>query len=346
MEATKTDRLVYGDVLRCLAAFAVVLLHCAGASLAAEDPASTRFLVLNVLDGACRWAVPMFVMISGAFLLDPEKPMGGKKWLGHLRRAALLLVFWSVFYAFADTYGIYAGAEWCRVALTRAVTGQLHYHLWYLPALLGLYLLIPPLRALIRGASRRTLWYLAGLWGAVALGARTLGSLLPGWLGQPWVELLRLSALTDLWGYLLLGYLLKTCALAPRRKWVCYALGVLGLAVTWGGTWLLSLRQGGLDGRLYEYLTPNVALTAAALFLAARRRRWGGGAVWAAAAPATLGVYLLHPLLLLVCQNHGLPRPGWGVWWAVPAEAAILFAVALGGSLILRRIPKVGKILF
>lgn len=336
-------RLGYCDALRCLAALAVVLLHCAGATLALEDPGSTRFLVLNFLDGATRWAVPMFLMLTGAFLLDPRRDLNMKKWLGHLARVAVPLLIWGFLYAFYDTKGAHLGLEWFLEALIRMVKGELHYHLWYLPMLLGVYLLIPPMRALVQGSSRQGLWYLAGLWGVVTLGLNTLYAFFPDGLGRPWLNMLGLYGLSGYMGYVLLGYLLRTCAVERRWEWLCYALGLVGLVVTVGGTHLLSLRAGGLEGRLYGYLTPNVCFTALAIFLAARRLELGRSPMWAKAAQGTFGAYLLHPYLLHLLQEKGLPDPAWNVAWAVPLEALVLFAAALVVSLALRKLPKVGK---
>ena len=339
----KGGRVGYGDFLRCLAALAVVVLHCAGATLASEDPGSTRFMVLNLLDGATRWAVPMFLMLSGMFLLDPRREMPVKKWLGHVGRVALALVLWGFFYAFYNTRAAHVGAEWGLEALISVVTGRLHYHLWYLPMLLGLYLLLPPMRALVKGASRQTLWYALGLWAVVNLGFGAWYTFFPNSVTKPWYNMLGLYGLSGYMGYLLLGYLLRTCRMTRRREGLCYALGVLGLAATCAGTWLLSMSAGKLDSKLYNYLTPNVALTAAAIFLLCRRLEVGRHPAWAKVGALTFGVYLVHPLLLSRLQEHGLPDPMWNVAWFVPLEAVALFAAALAVTWCLRKIPKVGK---
>ena len=345
MRETKTARLGYADFLRCFAALAVVVLHCAGATLAAEDPASTRFFVLNILDGATRWAVPMFLMLSGAFLLDPKREMTRKKWLGHMARVAVALLVWGFAYAFYDTRAAHMGAEWFLEALINMVTGRLHYHLWYLPMLLGLYLLIPPMRALVKGASRQTLWYTLCLWGAVNLGFGTWYAFFPNAVSRPWYNMLGLYGLSGYMGYLLLGYLLKTCRLERRREGLCYALGALGLVATCTGTRLLSMSAGALDDRLYGYLTPNVFFTAAAIFLAARRLELGKHPGVAKMSALTFGVYLLHPLLLNCLQLRGLPDPAWNLAWFVPLEAIALFAASLAVTWCLRKIPKIGTYL-
>lgn len=342
-EKLRSARLGYSDVLRCLAALAVVTLHCAGATLASEDPASTRFLVLNVLDGGTRWAVPMFLMLTGMFLLDPDRPLPTKKWLGHVGRVAVATLAWGFFYAFYDTREAHRGLEWFLEALIRMVRGELHYHLWYLPMLLGVYLLIPLLRALVKGAGRRGSWYFVGLWGVVTLGLNTLYRFFPQGVGRPWLDMVGLYSLSGYLGYVMLGYLLKTCRREAKWEGLCYALGLLGLVVTCTGTRLLSLRAGGLEGRLYDYLTPHVCMTAVAVFLAARRLDWGKHPAWARVSALTFGVYLVHPYLLHRCQEAGLPDPAWNVAWAVPAEALAVFLAALAVSWVVRKVPKIGK---
>lgn len=343
MSNADSPRVGYSDFLRCLATLAVVVLHCAGATLAGEDPGSTRFFVLNALDGGARWAVPAFIMLSGAFLLDPEKPMPTIKWLGRVGRIGGAALLWSALYALWDAKRTHLGLEWALEGLISVVTGRLHYHLWFLPMLLGLYLLLPPLRALVKGAERRTLWYAVGLWGVVSVALGTLYAFFPGGLGHSWLNMLDLNALAGYTGYFLLGYLLRTCRPRPWAERTLYALGVLGLAATWMGTRVLSQAAGSFQGSLYGYLTPNVCLTAAALFLLCRRLELGRSPLWAKLSPLTFGVYLIHPVFIELGNHFGLPDPAWNAAWAVPAQALLTFAAALGLSWLLRRVPKVGK---
>lgn len=346
MSETAKARLGYGDFLRCLGAVAVVTLHCAGATLATDIPGTARFFILNLLDGGTRWAVPLFVMLSGMFLLDPQKSMPREKWLGHVGRLAALTVFWSFFFALWENYHAHVGLEWFLEALISLVTGRLHYHLWFLPMLLGLYLLLPLLRAFVKGASRRTLWYAVGLWWVVSVCLGTLYTAFPGALGQDWLNMLDLRAAAGCAGFFLLGYLLKTCRIDPRRETCLYVLGALSLVVTWAGTWLLSLKGGSFQPLLYGDLTPNVSLTAAAIFLLARRLDLGRHRVWAKLSPLTLGVYLIHPAIIELGNLFGLPRGEWNVAWCIPIQVLLVSVCAFCAVWLVRHIPKVGKILF
>ena len=64
-----------------------------------------------------------------------------------------------------------------------------------------------------------------------------------------------------------------------------------------------------------------------------------------AAARCTLGVYLLHPMLILIPQHLGIWEPAvLPLWLAVPLRALGVYAVTLAVSLLLSRVPAVGRL--
>src|SRR5690606_39050828 len=94
------DRLDRLDAARWLAALAVVLLQCAAQAVSDADAYGSRdWLAANLYDSAVRWCVPVFVMVSGALMLDGNKPLEARQF--YARRAARIcapLIFWTVFY--------------------------------------------------------------------------------------------------------------------------------------------------------------------------------------------------------------------------------------------------------
>ena len=62
------------DVVRVIACLAVILLHLSATIVMDRDLLGTvGWHIANVIDAATRWCVPVFVMLSGALLLDPQK---------------------------------------------------------------------------------------------------------------------------------------------------------------------------------------------------------------------------------------------------------------------------------
>ena len=68
-------RLAYADLLRVMAMLAVIVLHVSDGWLESLPVGTADWYALNVWDSLCRWCVPVFVMCSGMFLLDPKKAL-------------------------------------------------------------------------------------------------------------------------------------------------------------------------------------------------------------------------------------------------------------------------------
>src|SRR5947209_7774316 len=71
--AQREMHLIYLDVLRAFAIVLVVLLHAAHPVTHDATVGSSRWWAANLYEGGGRCCVPLFIMISGALLLDPGK---------------------------------------------------------------------------------------------------------------------------------------------------------------------------------------------------------------------------------------------------------------------------------
>ena len=63
----------YGDPIRVLGTIAVVLGHVCDMPMQHEDPAGLNWWMCNIGNSVARWAVPVYIMLSGALLLDPTR---------------------------------------------------------------------------------------------------------------------------------------------------------------------------------------------------------------------------------------------------------------------------------
>lgn len=73
-----TERKNYLDVLRVIAIAAVIMIHVS-ASFVNFYNSSLDFALGNIFDSISRLAVPIFLMISGALMLNEEKEFNCKK---------------------------------------------------------------------------------------------------------------------------------------------------------------------------------------------------------------------------------------------------------------------------
>lgn len=144
MEQTQPQRIAYFDVLRILATFAVIVLHLSAQHWADTDVYSRAWQAFNLYDSAVRWAVPVFVMISGALFLSGSQSIGHilKK---NVSRLVTAFIFWSALYAV-----FMVNFEGCPTTLILQQFLNGHYHMWFLFMIVGLYLIVPFLRPIVR----------------------------------------------------------------------------------------------------------------------------------------------------------------------------------------------------
>jgi surface polysaccharide O-acyltransferase-like enzyme len=145
------------DNSRILAIFAVVFLHVSAIVVTGTEIGSGYWWAGNLYDSALRWCVPVFVMISGALLLDPAKAEDMKTF--YAKRASRIvapLVFWSLVYLGWNAFKtVMAGNQFAPVSLLRGLaSGKPHYHMWFLYMIVVLYLFTPFFRMITRSATR------------------------------------------------------------------------------------------------------------------------------------------------------------------------------------------------
>ena len=106
------ERTVWIDLLRVSAICLMMLYHLCGKGMwwATTEQYQTSFFsveyrTLIFFHMISRICIPVLLMISGMFLLDPEKELSIKKLFAHnILRIFLSLVFWNALYSIYYTY--------------------------------------------------------------------------------------------------------------------------------------------------------------------------------------------------------------------------------------------------
>ena len=274
------------DVIRTAAIALVILLHAATREIIpVNNIMSTSVIVrwwsTTVYNSIAAPCIPLFVMLTGALLLQPykvEEPLGVffKK---RLWRIGLPFLFWGLVYFVwsASPYSVY------HVPLTLQSIGAAlfssgpYYHFWYLYMLFGLYLVTPIFRVVVAYADRRLLGYFVVLW-FTGVGVVPLLWLFTGYNLNSTV-----FVIGGFIGYYVLGLYLLDVQLRSR---VLYGLLALGFAWTIAGTYFVSYFIGGeTQYFFYNYTSVNVILASVAMFLLLSRVRTNFFAKW----PTSIG---------------------------------------------------------
>lgn len=325
------DRYARLDSARWLAALAVVLLH--SAALIVSDPAAHgrgAWLAANLYDSAARWCVPVFVMVSGALLLDPDKPHDARRFYSkRMARICAPLLFWTLFYLAWRT-----GLDWWddgRVDFSfwprKVAQGEPYYHLWYLYMIVGLYLFAPLVRVLYARSTPKA----RALWVVGILGVAILDALYRRALGAP--HGFFLTWFLPYLGYFVAGRLIFDGEMRVPRPGLMLAATVAATAM---GVTIMS-NGHVLDTYFYDYFSLTVPFMSLAAF------QWIVSSPrlprLAALAPLTFGVYLIHPVFLDVARRAGAFSGEDRDVWAVPLLTMMVFALSAGSSWLLRRHP-------
>lgn len=96
-DKTKKKRIFYFDQIRALAIVLVVMIHVCNAFMDSHTIGTVGWMIPFFTKGFCVIAVPLFLMISGALLLNRDYVL--KDFLSRrFVRLILPLIFWGIIY--------------------------------------------------------------------------------------------------------------------------------------------------------------------------------------------------------------------------------------------------------
>lgn len=143
--------------LRIIATASVIWLHTAGTIITSGtqlDEHSKMFILS--LQSIMSWAVPVFFMITGCLLLQPEKEITAVQCVRKYALRALLALFifgipFAMLILVFESRAI--NLQIVLKSITAVLTGDSFAHLWYLYTLIGIYLILPVLRSFVKNSS-------------------------------------------------------------------------------------------------------------------------------------------------------------------------------------------------
>lgn len=341
------------DALKAFAIIGVLFIHACAAGFWKPDSftdasllPSLDWTVCLVMGTLSRASVPIFLMCTGALMLDPARTVTVKRlWTHSIPRLLFALLVWAFLYQ-VRTMAVRGELidGWLYPAVRAVALFHHEGYLYYLHTTLLIYALLPALRAIAAHTDRHTLQYLLAIWVAAGL-------LYPTWKGEWPLNLLKgvpaqygLNFAYASMGYVLLGWYLSQYARTPWKWAAAGAAGYLSVFLTVLSS---SVEKRRLISSAFEGSFPGVALAAAGVcgwaFAKLRTRsvpRWVTGL-----SRASFCVYLSHLMFLYWFRDAGLSALSGPCILSVPATAAAVLACSLVVYLVLRRVPVLGRLL-
>jgi surface polysaccharide O-acyltransferase-like enzyme len=352
-------RTVNVDLIRTIAMFGVILLHAAGRFTITPPELSqlapldfTRWSIVNLYQSlAVPLGVPLFLMLSGALLLQPSKcdeSMRGffkKRWT----RIGLPSLFWGVAYFIWDF--TVQKIPFSGAAIIQGILNGPYTQLWYLYVLVGLYLLTPILRIIIAHADASIVKYLLLLW--------IVGVAIMPFLGVFTIFELNSNVftLTGYVGFFVLGTYLSTVQI--RRSTVSLFI-ILGIASTALGTYALAATVGGKEMYFFQqYFSPTILLSSVMVFLLlftirpssaqADRNPSKANRLIRLISQNTLGIFFVHVMIIESIElgyfGFSINRYILNPILEVPLLTVIVLFASLGIILLLKKVPYLKRLI-
>lgn len=340
----------YGDAARVFGTIAVVIGHICDMKVFQPTTAAGDWWVCLFVDSMTRWAVPVYIMLSGALLLDPARAESASDFYSkRLARLGVPIVVWSAFYMWFSVS--YTGWRTNEQVWHDLLMGKPYAHLHFVFRIVGLYCFTPMLRVFLAHASRTMVMQTA----VILLVFSAANSIAESVLRTELSVFLRFVPFV---GYYLLGYLLRDVRLSRKALIGCWMLAAACVLALTGGTGLLLQRFGFQDQPspgwlLYDFLSPvRVAFAVAVwlIFVNTFREGWlqsrPGRFVAKWIAPATLGIYLVHPLFreILYIETQSFSSFWSSPWIGIPIAVAAVYAASVVFTLVVMQIPFVRRI--
>ena len=305
------------DILNIIAIVAVLLMHHNATVF--NYGTDFRWQSALAIKSIFYFAVPLFIMLSGATLLNYHEKYDTKTYFR--KRALKVLIpaaIWIIgVFIWKVAIGDMALPDWSLNSIINALLqNRAESTYYYLFVVLGLYITIPVFAPLAKKKHRKILWY-------AIVAYAVINSFIPEALSY-----LNIIANTDfrfkIDGYvvlLFLGYLLNTAKLCKKKRIMLYFAGIAATVYHFVATLIASRDLGDVSSIATSYTSYRVMLQASAVFVFIKSLRLKENIkrdkALAMLSSCSFGIYLVHMIVMYYERSLILAPLGKnGGWWA------------------------------
>ncbi|MBR5639174.1 MAG: acyltransferase family protein [Muribaculaceae bacterium] len=341
------NRIISFDVLRVIAAFAVVMLHVTSQRLDTSF-LSNEWEIRNVYDSFVRWCVPVFFMISGALFLDHGRKIN----VGRLYKKNILhLIF--IFFAWSFIYALYSATVRCDYNVShiilRILEGPVHF--WFLKILIGLYVAVPILRMISQNKQAEeyflivaiiTAFVLPTIFTFIGLFNESLKSFVLYHYNAYGIRIA-----SGYVGYFVLGHYLFSNRLSSVVKKFIYLMGLFSvLSVIFLTHWYCH-RINASSEVFYDNLNVFTLIESVCVYLAINDLKISTKyhSLVLRLSNLSLGVYLSHVLVfVLLYELFGIDSGSFNPLFFIPCFSLIVFVLSCLIVALIKKIPILNKL--
>ena len=318
------DKFFSFDILKCMAIIMVVLIHIVSGDLYEYGKISQNsWMIANIVNSFSRICVPIFVMVSGFFLLKKDEDL---KIFFKKRFAKIIpkfFVYSIIFFIFAIIFKDVKDSEVLSIFFRKSTyksiififlqkksyhnffsnffQGKIYYHLWYIYMILSLYLITPFLRKVVAKIDRKSVDYLVYIWIFFIIFIPFLDIIFKK-------NIKIYSPAGQYIGYFLIGYLLAEKPL-NIKKWKQTMFFFLVIFSNIFLSFIFTKSNGKLFDYFYNYHSMGVFVASVLFYnffvniFKVEKVSEGVKKVVKSVGNKTFDIYLIHPIFLFFCEK-------------------------------------------
>ncbi len=342
--STQTDKIQYLDTLRAFATIAVIIIHVSSPVLnMAYLKQMDSWWIGNIFSSISRFAVPMFLMLSGATLLNKTYSLS-EFYKKRLLRVFVPLLFWMpVYWVFRWVMlspkiqpntldGI------IRWAVDLFLNEGISKHLWYVYMILFLYIFIPFISKAVQKASNRILLVFLLCWVVLCILTYNLNLSFYKWTGDYQYKLL---GYIEYSGFLILGYFLSKINF-KGNKYTFLFVYVLTIVISALIAYFSSKHDQRLNLRIYSYFSLNTIVQAVAVFMFIKEiaiKHKISDKLITTISTYSYGIYLVHIIVIGVLFRNGIYWSFANPLISLPLLTAFVLTISWLIIFLIRKIP-------
>jgi surface polysaccharide O-acyltransferase-like enzyme len=338
---SSSPKIAWANNLRAAATIGVIFIHSSSYLTGSFRPIPQSYWMISiVINTLVRWAVPVFVMLTGSFVLANYNNQPRPFFIKAFKKIIIPFLIWSMVYLLYYNWetllsnSITNSQKWALI-LDKMVTGTA-VHLWYIYMIAGMYLLIPIIANWTKDASEKQLRIFILFWFILLI-------------AYPWIDQYKndfeLGFFTGYVGYLISGYYFFKHISVP--KWILWGSLILSCILISSATIYLG-SQKNVDHEMFlAPLTPGIFIMSASVYLLFKQstvslNSWLAHVVnWIC--DYSFGIYLVHLLVLSIIDDKIMSIDGIHPLISIPIVSVLCLIFSFSFIYLLRRVPIIGK---
>ncbi len=287
--------IIYIDILKIIACISVIFVHM-NSSINDYQPTSGWVLSLFI-HTLSYWGVPIFLMITGATLLDYKKKYDIKTY--YKRRVSKVVIPWIIWSAiiYVIKYQNLNFINFIKEFLYMNIEGSY----WFFPLIIYIYCIIPIFQALIKLKELRIIKYILLIliiFNSVLLPFFSVFNIIV----PPIFTFFMHNKYVI---YPLLGYLISITDISKNKRYIIYIIGFISLTIRFLYTYITSYKDNLLNTDVSDYTSIFILLIVSSIFVLVKYIKWEkifnndlSREIIKHISNCSFGIYLVHKIII------------------------------------------------